>query len=35
MKKNNVAQVCPSQHTFPFDNVKVTYKVDTAKLEFY
>lgn len=33
--KKNVTQVCSSQNTFPFDNVKVTYKVKTPKLGFY
>lgn len=32
--RTNLAQVC-CQNTFPFDNVKVTYNVETPKLEIH
>lgn len=33
--ETNQAQVCLSQNTLPFDNVNITYSVETPKLEFH
>lgn len=33
--RRRLAQVCLSQNTFPFDNVKVTHNVEIPQLEFH